>query len=157
MKKTFNLICIAFMMVCLVGCSNSGLTYTFESADTGDTISVKFDTSDGYYLEEYDTESLLLDTQIFCVYDSDDTILSQATFVSSSDYSLYNIAISGDSAATLIDSSDEGNQYLFWSYDDSEFNYIILVEGSNTAIVLGNNVSQESAQECFERMTITLE
>ena len=28
---------------------------------------------------------------------------------------------------------------------------------SNTAIIIGNAISEESAKECFERLTITLE
>ena len=41
---------------------------------------------------------------------------------------------------------------FFWSYQDAEYDYAILIEESETGIILGNNVSEDSAKECFERL-----
>ena len=58
----------------------------------------------------------------------------------------------------MLDSGKkDGNDYFFWCYNDTEWNYVIKINGSNTGIVLGNNVSEESAKECFNRLTITVE
>lgn len=63
-----------------------------------------------------------------------------------------------DDKVKLLDSgSKDGNEYVFWSYDDSEYNYAILIEGSSTGLILGNQVSEESAKESFNRLTIEYE
>lgn len=52
---------------------------------------------------------------------------------------------------------EDGKKYVFWNYDDKEYNYVILIEGSDTGILLGNSASKESAKEVFKRLEITLE
>lgn len=158
MKNIGKFSIVTMMVVMLTGCASAtGLTYSFDVDETGDTIEILFDTSDGYYIEEYDTESVGLEGQIFIVCDSDETIISIGTFEDNSLYSSYNWSISMDEDATMIETKDEAgeNNYLFWNYGDTEFNYIISVDGSSTCIDLGNNVSLETAQDIFSRMTIT--
>lgn len=41
--------------------------------------------------------------------------------------------------------------------NNSEYNYAILVGDSNTGVLIGNIVSEESAKEVFKRLEITLE
>ena len=43
-----------------------------------------------------------------------------------------------------------------WNYNDSEYNYVIMIEGTNTGVLLGNNVSEKSAKECFNRIEISI-
>ena len=53
----------------------------------------------------------------------------------------------------MLDSgTKDGIEYIFWSYQDAEYDYAILIEESETGIILGNNVSEDSAKECFERL-----
>jgi hypothetical protein len=51
----------------------------------------------------------------------------------------------------------DGIKYVFWNYDDKEYNYVILIKGSETGIILGNNVSRETAEEVFSRLKFDLE
>lgn len=70
----------------------------------------------------------------------------------------YAAVVQSDENAKLLDSgTKDGNEYIFWSFNDREFNYAILIKDSNTGVILGNNVSEESARECFERLTFTVE
>lgn len=62
-----------------------------------------------------------------------------------------------DENATILDSGEkDGCEYVMWNYNDSEYDYAILIEDSNTGILLGNDVSEESAKECFQRLTISV-
>ena len=42
-----------------------------------------------------------------------------------------------------------------WNYNDSEFNYVVMINGTNnTGMLIANNISEESAKECFDRLEI---
>ena len=43
-----------------------------------------------------------------------------------------------------------------WNYNNSEYNYAILIKNSQTGVLLGNTVSEESAKEVFNRLQISL-
>lgn len=149
MKK--KLVCLATML-CMVlgmtGCkTNLNMAYTFN-VETGDSIKVKLDIKDNYKLS----------SDVPFVISCEDETLSQGMFIYADAYEQYVEAAETDEKAEILDSGEkDGNEYVFWSYDDSEFNYAILIEDSDTAILLGNNVSEESAKECFERLTISVD
>ena len=144
-KKISMLLSGMFLLLSLAGC-NSSKAYTY-SVETGDSVKVSLDTSD-----KYDITSDL-PFAISC----DGTILSQGIFITSDNYSEYVDVVNADSNATLIDSgSKDGNKYIFWSYNNAEYNYAILIGDSNTGVILANNVSEEAAKECFGRITISI-
>lgn len=147
MKKYLKVIGIIFVSLFMItGCSTYK-SYTYE-VDTGDKITVRLDISNGYDIS-YELP--------FSIYDNDE-LLSQATFISLSGYNQYIGVINSDSSVRIIDSgSENGITYTFYSYNDSEFNYLIRVDGSSTGLLLGNPISEESARECFNRLTITKE
>ena len=73
-------------------------------------------------------------------------------------YNQYVESAQYDEKVKVIDSGKIGeNEFLFYEYNNSEFNYVVLVRDSNTGLIIGNNVSEESARECFERLEISLE
>lgn len=137
-----------FLLTLLSGCSaSSSKAFTF-SVDTGDSVQVRLDTSDGYDLS----------SDVPFVISHEGKPLSQGAFMPRESYEQFVGAIESDENAVLLDSgTKDGNDYIFWSYNDSEFDYAILIDGSNTGIVLGNIVSQESAVECFNRLTVSAE
>lgn len=122
-------------------------TYTF-SVDTGDRIQIKINTTDGYDM----TSELPFEIS------QDGEILSQGIFISEEQYGQYEQVVEDDEMATLIDSGEkEGNNYIFWSYDDSEYNIAILVKDSGTGILLGNTISEETAWACFDQLEIKID
>jgi len=149
MKKVLALVLSVILVACLfTACNtNSSKAYTF-TVDNGDKIKIELNTAD-----KYDLSSELPFT-ISC----DGKTLSQGSFVLAESYQQYVSVVNTDENAELIDSgTKDGNEYIFWCYNGSEYNYAILIKGSNTGIVLGNPVSEESAKECFNRLTITVE
>lgn len=147
MKKVFlSLTVVGIMILTLTGCTkNKSYTFTVE---TGDKIKIQLNTTDGYDLS-YDLPFTI---------SKDGNILSQGTFITISSYDEYVNAAKTDSLAKVIAENSEDNiEYVFYSYNNSEYNYVIKIKNSNTGILLGNPNSQEEAEKCFELLTFTLE
>lgn len=84
-------------------------------------------------------------------------MISTGTFVQGYAYDQYVDSVKNDDNAEVLDSGvKDGNKYLFWNYNDSEFNYIIYVGDSNTAVILGTPISEEAAREVFDLLTISV-
>lgn len=151
MKTIMKLIsCVLSLMLVLsvlTGCNdNSTKAYTF-SVDNGDSIKVSLNTMDNYDI------SSELPFTITC----NGELQSQGTFILGDAFAQYKSVVENDEKAEMIDSGEkDGNDYIFWCYNGSEYNYAILIADSNTGIVLGNVISEESAKECFDRLTISV-
>lgn len=149
MKKVTALVLSVILLACLFTACNtkSSKAYTF-TVDNGDKIKIELNTAD-----DYDLSSELPFT-ISC----DGQTLSQGSFVLAESYQQYVSVVNTDENAKLIDSgTKDGNEYIFWCYNGSEYNYAVLIKESNTGIVIGNPISEESAKGCFDRLIISLE
>ena len=149
MKKyiMFVLCLLMTVMFLFTGCGNSktSLSYSY-SVETGDKVTISINTSDGY--------SISSDVPFTISKDKEE--LSQGTFITAESYSAYVDSVKADSNAEIIDEGTKGDcSYVMWNYNNSEYNYVIMLEGTNTGILLGNNVSEESAKECFNRIDIS--
>ena len=145
-KRLVYVFAILSMMILFVGCGNAktSKTYTFN-VETGDSVKVKLDTSDKYNIT----------SEVPFEISQDGDVKSQGTFIFGEAYDQYKDVVDTDENAELLDSGNkDGNEYVFWSYNDSEYNYAILIKGSSTGLILANDVSEESAKECFNRLTI---
>lgn len=147
--KKLNKILLALMLVTVVfmaGCKNvtTTMSYTFN-VDNGDQVEVKLKTNDGYKL----TSSVPFEIK------KDSDTLSTATFIYPEYYDEYVKAAKSDSNSTIIEEGTKDNlTYVMWNYNDEEYNYAIKIKDANTAILLGNTVSEESAKEVFSRLEI---
>lgn len=150
MKKNIP---VFLLILCLIftvsGCDGAKTSKSFTfSVDTGDKVCIELDTTNGYDI----TSDLPFEIS------QNGSVLSQGIFIEAEQYASYVDAVSSDDSAKVIEtSSKDSNQYVFWSYNDSEFNIVILIGDSNTGILLGNAISEESARECFNRLTIRLD
>lgn len=147
MKKTLlSLILLCTFMFTLTGC-NTTKSYTFD-VETGDKIKIELNTTDGYDLS----------SSLPFTVSKDGSVLSQGTFITLDGYDSYVDMVNNDTSSTVLDSgSMNGVTYTFYSYNDTEFNYIIKIDGSNTALLLGNANSQNEAQTVFELLTFSTE
>lgn len=136
-------------MICLLtACSTKSSKAYTVTVDNGDKIKVALNTEDNYDLS----------SEVPFTISRDGKTLSQGSFVLAESYQQYVGVVNTDENAKLIASgTKDGNEYIFWGYNDSEFNYAILIKGSNTGVVIDNPVSEESAKEGFDRMTISVE
>lgn len=147
MKKVFMSLTIAMiMLLTLTGCTKNK-SYTFK-VETGDKIKVELNTTDGYDLS----------SDLPFTISKDGNKLSQGTFIHGSSYDEYVKVAKTNSLSKIIDQGSKNDiEYVFYSYNNSEYNYIIKVKNSNTGILLGNPNSQEEAEKCFELLTFSLE
>lgn len=149
MKKVLTRVLFVFLAISLLTACNtkSSKAYTY-TVDNGDKIRVELNTSDNYNISS--------DVPFVISYNG--YTQSHGSFILSEYYQQYVDVVNADEKAELIDfGTKDGNEYIFWCYNRSEYNYAILVNGSNTGIVLGNLVSAESAKECFNRLIISVE
>lgn len=145
MKKIFmNILLAGMMLVLLTGCTTSK-SYIY-SVETGDQVKITLNTTDGYDLS----------SDLPFTVSKDDNTLSQGTFIQGSYYDAYVEA--ANTQGQIIDRGSNDNiEYVFYSYNNSEYNYVIKIKDSNTALLLANPNSQEEAKKCFELLSFSLE
>lgn len=139
-------IIIVVSVILILGKVNNKLSYTYE-VNTGDKISLTLNTSGGYSMTSDMPFSIT----------KDDGIISRGTFIEASAYEVY------ESSMELIDgivNSDKGEKdgitYLYFNYNNTEFDYIIKINNSNTGVLLSNSISEESAREMFEKLSFNI-
>ena len=158
MKKINNIfLAILTGGILLTGCSNKVInsekenessrinkTLTYE-VETGDKIEISLNTSEGYNI----------DSKVpFSISKNDETI-SQGTFIQEKYYEEYLNAVKTDNTAEILDTGvKSGNEYLFWEYDDTEWNYVMKIGDSNTALLIASDVSESDARDVFNLLEI---
>ena len=137
---------IIITAILILGKFTTKLSYTYE-VNTGDKISLSLNTTDGYSMTQDMPFSIT----------KDDGIISRGTFIEASAYEVY------ESSMDLIDgivNSDKGEKdgitYLYFNYNNTEFDYIIKINDSNTGLLLSNSISEESAKEMFDRLSFEI-
>ncbi|MBQ8806646.1 MAG: hypothetical protein IJZ68_09410 [Bacteroidaceae bacterium] len=149
MKRVLTIIAALVLVVACVGCSaaHTYMSWTFK-VETGDNVKVKLDTTDGYKIT----------SDLPFIISKDGETLSQGTFIKGDFYEQYYEAAKTTDGAKLLEEGEvNGHKYFAWSVNDEEWDYAILLKGGKTGILIGNDVSQASAQEVFNRLTITVE
>lgn len=136
-------ILLTVLMLSLTGCTtNMSLTYNVA---TGDNITVKLDTTNGYTIESESSQFMIK---------KDDEIISSGMFITLDGYDQYIDAANNTSGVEILEKNTKnGIEYTFYSYNNSQFNYIVKIKNSNTGVLIGNAQSKESAEECFKLLT----
>ncbi len=150
MKKLKKaLVCLlsgVLVLALMTGCTSS-FAYTFR-IDNGDSIKISLDTTDKFKIS----------SQVPFTISQDGTDLMHGSFIRGDAYEQCLDIIKSDESNVITDSGvKDGNTYTYWISNGTSYNYVILVNGSNTGVVLENHISEESAKECFNRLTITAE
>lgn len=151
MKNKFLTTIVVIMAILgLAGCSSKFQTlfsYTYK-VDTGDNVKIELDTSDGYSI----TSSVPFEIS------QNKEVLSVGTFIYGEYYDAYVKEVKANEDVKIITEASKNNiKYVFYNYNDKEYNYVILITDSKTGLLLENTTSEECAQEVFERLKITLQ
>lgn len=145
MKKfVMGIAMVGVMLLTLTGCTTSK-SYTFN-VENGDAIKVTLNTTDGYNITSDIPFKIL----------KDENTLSQGIFIKGSYYDQYVEAATAQGNIIKKESNDN-IEYVFYSYENLEYNYIIKIKNSDTALLLANPNSQEEAEKCFELLSFSVE
>lgn len=136
---------ITSLMLALAGCSTATKIHTYKLS-TGDIVEVTLKIADNY--------DMTLETPIDIT--SDDIVIGSAYFIDKDAYIEYAKTVDTDPRVKLIeDGEKDGNNYIFWFYNNGhkdEWNRVILLKDSNTAVFITNRLSENTATECFDRL-----
>lgn len=132
--------CFAAVML-LSGCAAEAQQYEV-ALDNGDNISMSFTPSDGYEM----ASELSIPFEIT----KDGGSMVQGSFVDISTFDAF-VAIIGE-GDEYIELLDKGDDYLFYKVsvpdeDIVEYDYILALTGSNTAILIGSTVNKETMED----------
>lgn len=150
MKKRTTLL-IVFALVCVMmffACSTQkAVTY---QVDTGDSVKIAINTKDGF--------DITMDVPF--TVSKEEAAIFTGSFIYAEYYDVYRQVVEEDSNVVLLDEgSKDGNDYFFYSFEGNigtEYNYIIMINDSKTAIAMSSLVGEKEASEAFEAMTISL-
>ena len=146
-KKTFALLMVLCMTMMLSACkSSTSVTY---SVDTDDKIKVSVDTQTGFRQN----------TGNPYIISKDDTEYIQGSFGIADAYDLYKSYIdTTDTAELLEEGEQDGNPYIFYTVfasedgEDTEYDYIVRIAGSDTCALLASTHSEDGAREAFHAL-----
>lgn len=154
MKKLLKSAVLAvFALIMLCGCT---VTKTKESSltfnvTTGDQIKVTLNRIDGYKM----------DSKSPFTVSKDDKDIMTGSFVTKDGYEQYYNLVKelnkeDDSATKIIkEGTKDGNSYIMYkviSEDKTEYDFILMIAGSSTGVLLGCLESEDAATSCFEAL-----
>lgn len=153
--KRFILSVASMMAVLLAGCGGSSTMSIVLNVDTGDSISVSLDTSDGNKME-FDKEKNIIN-----IRDAEaegEPITARSIFVPQESYALYYETAYSDTRCIIIDEGESnGIAYTFYSYNDgNRVNYECIgwVTGTNTGVVMESTVlGEEESKLLFGKLS----
>ena len=143
MKKIIAVLTLICALFVFSSCETS-LSLTFN-VETGDSINVTLDTSNNRY-------SLKAGGAAFNI-EKDGELVAKGIFLDENMLNQYLSTVTKQENVELI---DNGEDYIFY-HINNEWDRVFRVENSNTGIALVNLVSEDSAIECFDLLTITAE
>ncbi len=153
MKKRVSLF-IVLILVCgamLSACSTTASKSATFDVDTGDSIKISVNAKAGY--------DLTMEVP-FAITKDGDAVLN-GSFTYAEYYDVYRQVIDEDANATLIEEGNkDGNDYFFYTFEGNagtESDYVMMVGGSQTAIIMGSLAETSEVQAAFEAMTVSLE
>lgn len=140
MKKFVLLVILSFSLIMFTGCDfYRNVTFNL---DNGDKVEIKLDANDNYSIT----------TELPFHITKDGSTVSVGSFLTLEEYEEYKEIIKNNEGYTIIEESDDT---ILYDYKSEEYNCIMKLPRSNTALLLKNEVSLESAREVFARLTIT--
>ena len=75
-------------------------------------------------------------------------------------YNSYVDNVNSGSIEILEQGIKDSNSFIFYTVDNGtakEYDFIVMIEGSNTGVLLGGITGQEEVRNCFSNITFTVE
>lgn len=151
-KRICLLLLAVLWAIIFTACStHSNMAFTFN-VETGDSVKVSLDTSNGLQLTQDDGK--------FSVNKGDQKVL-QGMFITKQTYDSY-IEITDSSDVTVIEegNGNNNNAYRFYECEGNsgkEYDYIVWVSNSNTGVLIGSIEGKDEVKAAFDKLTISKE
>lgn len=154
LKATATFLAGLIMLMCSSACSmqtTSSVTYDVE---TGDKIILTLVTSGGYQQDAKNP---------FSVTKNNEKVI-QGTFITIEQYNEYiNLVENGGSEDETVEMIEQGikddNTFCFYAVKKktyTEYDFIMRIGNSNTAVAMGSILSEAETRDCFDLMTFKL-
>lgn len=144
---------IAILVISLIGLTGCTTKKSFTyDVETGDKIKIEMNTTDGYDLT----------AELPIKFSKDDKTISQGAFAKKEVYDTYYSSIKSQSNVKILEEKEDKKiEYFLYTTKSAyngktEYNYIIRIKDSSTCFMLGNNESEESARDIFEKLTFSV-
>ncbi len=150
MKKvrTISILCLALL---LTACNlNERSTYTF-SIENGDSVNITFKSKDGYSISQKDGTFII---------SKDNKTISQGVFLTDNVYKEYKKIIEENKDNKILNKKSgkkDDNEYIYYETNGKsgmEYNYIVKIYSTNSAVIIGCLTNKEEAQKVFEHLII---
>lgn len=154
-KKLVHVFLFCSLCLLFMGCSAQKSMSITLNVDTGDSISMSLDTTDGHKIE-FDKEKSIVN---LCAKDGkEESIVARGIFVPKESYALYfDTAYTDSRCIVLEEGKGNGIAYTFYSYQDGEktnYEYIGWVVGTNTGVVMESTVlGKEDSFSLFQKVS----
>lgn len=150
-KNIFIPILTVLMSVFICACSvNTNMSFTFN-VETGDSVKVKLDTSNGLLLTQDDGQ--------FTVMKDEENILL-GMFITEDTYNQY-MSLEDSAQMTVIEKDTvENKKYMFYECEGesgTEYDFVVWIDGSNTGVLMGSTVGESDAREAFSSLSFSIE
>lgn len=147
LSKKWKVALAALALILCLGACTKTMSYTFV-VETGDKIKVEMDVTDGYTFSQKDGT-------FTAAMDGKDILTG--IFLTEEMYGQYLEAIQGEDFEILKESQQNGYSYVQYRYagDHVENNFVCWVTGSNTGIFIASLEEQETAEQAFQKLTIS--
>ncbi|MDE6531494.1 MAG: hypothetical protein K2K96_12105 [Lachnospiraceae bacterium] len=162
-KGLTTVLCVMVIILALTGCASS-MSMTFNP-QTGDTVNVTLDTSEGFTLSEAD--DLMQSEDDYCgfyVKEDDDTILL-GIFIDEEEFDDYKDIYDNMNMSEIIEEdSANGITWIFYSTDGvvetgRVINILVWIDGSDTGILIGASILRDydTAKKALDSLTFSVE
>jgi len=148
-NKVIRAVILILIIMVFTGCgiTSSTRTNTYIVKDINDNkvkINVILNTLGGYKLSVDSPFEIKKDGET----------LSYGKFIYAEYYDDFLEEVENNDKTEILDKGEEENyEYIFYNYDNSEYDYVILIKDSGIAVILANAESEKNAKEIFERLS----
>lgn len=142
LKRSLKIFIFLAIFILLTGCKSSKMVKF--NVSNGEVINVTLDTTNGYDISSEIPFYVIKDAKKMC----------QGEFIVIDSYDQALIELKSNSEVKILDKGarDDGD-YIFYSYNDSSWGYIIKLKKSSTSIYLSSTESKDNVSKCASLLT----
>jgi len=145
-RKSALLVSLILVAVLLAACSKTK-SFTY-SLDTGSSVTVKLDTTDGLDLKDEDG--------VFSVVDESGEAIIQGTFRTEDAFEEMRSLVEGSSDCNILEKEEDSITYVVNGEAGLETNRVVKLTDAGVAVVMGSLSDSSVAADAYKKLTFTV-